>query len=129
MVLTRSGSQNESTEVLMKARLLILGFVLLAFGVFSTFVVVNHGYTGFIELALSSQWGMQVFLDLVIALVLFSSWMIPDAKRRGISPWPYFVGILALGSIGALAYLVHRTLREVPSASLRGAPPRTHAPR
>ncbi len=36
---------------------------------------------------------------------------VPDAKRRGISPWPYFAVTLVAGSIGILAYLVARELR------------------
>ena len=91
-------------------QLTVLGSMLVAFTLFTALVVVNHGYTGFIDLALGSQWGAQVFLDLVISLVLFTSWMIPDAKKQGISPWPHLIVILGAGSIGALTYLVHRQL-------------------
>ena len=54
----------------------------------------------------------QMLLDLVIALVLFTFWMFPDARKNGIPAWPYFLLILTLGSIGALAYLTHRGLRQ-----------------
>ena len=73
---------------------------------------MNHGYTGFIELALAGGWGAQMFIDLVIALLLFTIWMVPDARERGIPFVPYVLAILATGSVGALAYLVHRTLKE-----------------
>lgn len=49
-----------------------------------------------------------MFVDLVIALLLFATWMRDDAASEGLPFWPYFLVILLAGSIGALAYLVHR---------------------
>ena len=95
----------------MNNRLTALVLTLLAFGVYSTFVVVQHGYFGFIELALAEPWGGQMFLDLVIALALFMTWMIRDARERSITAWPFVVVTLALGSIGALLYLAVREVR------------------
>ena len=109
----------------MNARTLAYGAVLVAFTVFSVIVVLGHGYLGFIELALDSQWGMQVFVDLVIALVLFTNWMVPDAKKHRISPWPYLALILTLGSIGALAYMLHRSTKTVPNEVPNGDVVRT----
>lgn len=96
----------------MKIRLFSLITVFAAFTVYTAVVVVSHGYTGFIELAFAGGWGAQVFLDLCIALVLFTFWMVPDARSRDIPFVPYVVAILTTGSVGALAYLVHRTLKE-----------------
>lgn len=95
----------------MKPRMIALALVFVAFVGFSTLVVVNHGITGLFDV-LAHQWGQQIFTDLVIALVLFSMWMFRDAKKRGIPALPYFVLILASGSIGALAYLMHRTAKS-----------------
>ena len=96
----------------MNLRLFSLIAVLAIFSVDSAGVVLEHGYFGFIELAQREPWALQVLIDLVIALVLFASWMLPDARRKGITAWPYLPVIATLGSIGALAYLVHRTLRQ-----------------
>lgn len=104
-------------EVTMKLRLFSLITAFLAFAIYTTMVVLDHGYTGFMELAMTGGWAMQVFIDLCIALILFAIWMLGDAKERGIPGWPYFVAILATGSVGALAYLVHRTVRESNQAS------------
>lgn len=101
----------------MNKRLAALALTLLAFGVYSTFIVVQHGYFGFLELALAEPWGGQMFLDLVIALSLFIAWMVRDARSRGMTPWPFIVVTLALGSIGALLYLVAREVRQ-PRAAL-----------
>ncbi len=104
----------------MKLRTFFVIAVFAAFTIYTTIVVVNHGYTGFIELALAEAWGAQMFIDLVIALTLFLIWMVPDAKDRGI-PWlPYAAAILGTGSVGALGYLVHRSLKEDGSVA-RGA--------
>ena len=99
-------------EVLMKLRLFSVIAVFAAFSIYTAIVVLNHGYTGFLELALTGGWGAQVFIDLCIALVLFTIWMVPDAREHGIPAWPYFLAILTTGSVGALAYLVHRTAKE-----------------
>lgn len=96
----------------MKLRLFSVITVFAAFTIYTAIVVMNHGYTGFIELAMTGGWGAQVFIDLCIALVLFTIWMVPDARERGIPFAPYVLLILTTGSVGALAYLVHRTLRE-----------------
>ncbi len=82
--------------------------VLLAFTAFSSWVVVERGYFGFLTLARDDAWGLQVLLDLVIACVLYARWMIRDARERGLPSAPYLVLMVFLGSIGALAYLVHR---------------------
>jgi hypothetical protein len=99
-------------EVPIKLRLFSLIAVFAAFSIYTAIVVVNHGYTGFIELALTGGWGAQVFIDLCIALTLFLVWLVPDAREHGISAWPYAVAILTTGSVGALAYLVHRTAKD-----------------
>lgn len=96
----------------MNLRLFSVLAVFAAFTIYTTMVVLDHGYTGFIELAMTGGWAAQVFIDLCIALILFAVWMIPDARERGIPAWPYFLAILTTGSVGALAYLVHRTAKE-----------------
>ena len=108
----------------MKLRLFSIVAVFAAFTIYTTIVVLNHGYTGFLELALTGGWGAQVFVDLIIALILFAIWMVPDAREHSIPAWPYFLAILTTGSVGALAYLVHRTAKEESIAPS----PTTHSP-
>lgn len=103
----------------MSARLglLVFGIVLLVFGTWTGIIVAHHGYTGFLVLAMEEPWGGQMFVDLVIALVLFAVWMRADAAQEQLPFWPYFVAILTTGSIGALAYLVHRCARRLPASA------------
>jgi protein-S-isoprenylcysteine O-methyltransferase Ste14 len=108
----------------MKFRLFSVTAAFAAFSIYTAIVVVNHGYTGFLELALTGGWGAQVFIDLCIALILFTIWMVPDAREHAIPAWPYFLAILTTGSVGALAYLVHRTAKEQSiSPSTKGTVP------
>ena len=84
--------------------------VLLAdFVALTAYAVYYHGYLAFFELHAMNAIQIQIFTDLVIALSLFLVWMLRDARERGISPAPYVVLILTLGSIGALAYLIRRS--------------------
>lgn len=96
----------------MNARLALLTLVLLAFTAHTALVVAQHGYTGFLSLAWSEAWAGQMLVDLAIALALFAGWLVGDARARGIAAWPYLLLIATTGSIGALAYLAHRTLRD-----------------
>jgi len=96
----------------MKSRTFLLLAVFAAFAIYSTIVVIDHGYTGFLALPMAGGWGAQVFIDLCIALTLFILWMVPDARDRGLPSAPYVIAILTTGSVGALAYLVHRSVKE-----------------
>lgn len=106
----------------MKFQSFFLIVVFALFAGYTALVVVEHGYTGFIDLAMTGGWALQVFIDLCIALVAFIVWMLGDARQRGIPGWPYAIAILGTGSVGALAYLVHRSFREAPAPSPTPAP-------
>jgi hypothetical protein len=82
--------------------------VLVPFFGWSSLVIVEHGYFGFVTLSLREPWALQMLLDLSISLFVVGMWMRKDAQARGINPWPYLLLMPFLGSIGALFYLVHR---------------------
>ncbi|HEU4406128.1 MAG TPA: hypothetical protein VFS43_12755 [Polyangiaceae bacterium] len=85
----------------------------LAFTAYSLTVVATQGLGALIPSHLSDGsfgWPMQVFTDLVLMAVGFLVLAAPDARRRGITLWPYVLATLALGSIGMLAYYVRRGL-------------------
>jgi hypothetical protein len=83
-----------------------IGLVLLAFADLNAYVLWQHGFAGFWELATANSATIAVMVDLVIALSFVSYWMWRDARRRGVSFAPYLVLTAALGSIGPLLYLV-----------------------
>lgn len=92
--------------------------VLADFVALTAYAVYYHGYLAFFDLHATNAIGVQVFTDLIIALGLFSLWMVRDAREHGISPVPYLLLILTLGSIGALAYLIRRFRDERESTTV-----------
>lgn len=106
---------------------ILLVTVLAAFTLFSVYAIEGTGYFGLLAPHFESAGGLQVLLDLVIALSLVLVWMYQDSKARGTAFLPYLVLTLTLGSIGPLLYLVRRAFsaRE-PAAALRTAA-REHA--
>ncbi len=104
----------------MNARLVVLVAVLAGFSALTAHAFVTVGYFGVFDYELATVAGRQVLIDLVIACSLILLWMIGDARERGL-PWlPYAALTLALGSIGPLAYLIHRELAPARrSASVR----------
>ena len=85
----------------------VLG-VIVGFGLLTIVPIYQYGYFGLFSLALANSATVQVSVDLVIALALFMLWMWPDAKKRDISPVPYVIITLVLGSFGPLLYLFRR---------------------
>lgn len=102
----------------------LIGFVLVDFTVLTAWILGQYdwSYLGFLRDAHSTLAGVQVLIDLVIALTLFLVWMWSDAKRRGISPLPYLVATLFLGSIGALLYLLRTGGSEATEPAARPVP-------
>lgn len=70
------------------------------------YALLDVGYIGILDYHRHSSAGWQVFTDLVIALVLVLSFLIPDARANGRNPWPWVIGTLFTGSIAPLLYLV-----------------------
>lgn len=92
--------------------------VLIPFSIFTTELILEQGYFGFVTLALREKWGMQMLIDLSISLFFAGWWIRRDARERGL-PWiPYLVLLPILGSPAALAYLCHRVLCERTSSSV-----------
>ncbi len=89
-------------------RLVSLIVLFVVFTGWSLSVVASQGFTGFLTLSAREPWAAQMLVDLTISLLVAWSWLRPDARARGINPWPYLLATLPLGSIAVLAYLIHR---------------------
>jgi hypothetical protein len=94
----------------MSAKLLVLIAVLVGFSVQTAHALVTLGYVGFFEQLLGTLAGRQATVDIVIACSLVLFWLVDDARARGRAWLPYAALTLVLGSIGPLAYLIHREL-------------------
>lgn len=96
---------------------LILWFVLIDFGLFTSYVVWEVGYLGIWQAGMGSIGAWQVLLDLVIACLLIGGWMLKDSRQRGINPWPWLVATLFVGTIAPLLYLLVREYSVKPVSS------------
>lgn len=90
----------------MDTRRILAIAILIPFTLLTAYAVMEVGYLGIFDYHRHSPAGWQVFVDLVIALVLVLTWLVPEAQRNGQSPWPWIALTLALGSFGPLLYLV-----------------------
>lgn len=61
--------------------------LLVPFALLTLYAVQQVGYVGIFDYHRHSPAGWQVFADLVIALILVLSWLIPEARRAGRNPW------------------------------------------
>jgi hypothetical protein len=89
-------------------RLLILVVVFTLFTGWSLTVVESQGLFGFLTLSAREPWAAQMLIDLSISLFIAWSWLRVDAREKGIVAWPYIAATVGVGSIGVLAYLIHR---------------------
>ena len=90
----------------MNMQRVLLIVILFAFMALTVLALIQHGVAGIFDHQFGNLAGMQVFIDLVIALVLFLVWMWRDARIAGRNPWPWTLLTLVTGSIGPLIYLI-----------------------
>lgn len=74
-------------------------------------------FLGIFAVAVAGPGEMQVFADLAVALSLLMPFLVADARRSGVNPWPWVLGTALLGSISPLAYFLWRDFagQSVPS--------------
>lgn len=84
----------------------LAGFALVDLMAINVYAAYHYGLVGFLREAASSLAGIAVLADLAIAIGLIAVWMWNDARKRGISPLPYLITSLFLGSVGPLAYVL-----------------------
>ena len=89
---------------------LLVDFV--AFTGQTMYVLYEYGMS-WIPVVFENAVSTLVMVDLTIALSMVLGWVYFDAKKRGVSPWPYIVLTLATGSMGTLLYIL---VRERPGA-------------
>jgi len=106
----------------MNGKRLLIGLVLADFTALTAWAVYQHGFVGFLEPVTMNAAGMQIGIDLVIALSLVTIWMWRDATARGVSVIPYVLLTVTLGSIGPLVYLFNRERQAAPAGASVMAP-------
>lgn len=97
----------------MNGKVLLIGSIFLAFTAYTIWAVLEVGYVGLLMNPEPRIGGfpigpLQIGLDLIIMAVVALGWVIRDARKLGINPWPYVLITLPTGSIGVLLYLLRR---------------------
>ncbi len=88
----------------MERNLAIVGLLIL--GVISVLALAEGGLAGFL-VGITHSWAtVQIYVDLVIAIVFLIVWMWRDANKKGLNPWPWIVLALVIGSFSPLIYLI-----------------------
>jgi hypothetical protein len=95
-------------RIAMNVRKMLLWFVLVDFAALTTWSLWQVGYVGIWQAGLASPGALQVLADLGISVGLVCTWMIADARRRGVVAWPWVTATLLLGSLAPLLYLIRR---------------------
>jgi hypothetical protein len=92
----------------MNKKQIALAIVLADHVALTAYAIAQYGFVGLFAAALANAATIQVFADLTIALSIVVAWMWQDAREQDISPIPYALLTLGLGSIGPLLYLIRR---------------------
>jgi hypothetical protein len=71
----------------------------------SLFAVISEGLFGFWTEHTRNIWGVQIWFDLLLAISIALTFLIPEARRVGMRPLPWIILILCTGSIGILAMM------------------------
>ena len=87
-----------------RTKLIAIG-MLIPFSALTVYALIDVGFAQIFTTQLSTSGGLQIWFDLLIAIVLILMWMVPDARRTGRRAWPYVVLALVAGSFGPLLYL------------------------
>ncbi|MEO1733689.1 MAG: hypothetical protein AAFR45_08700 [Pseudomonadota bacterium] len=74
-----------------------------AFTLWTGAAVLAEGLFGFWDNHVQSLWGIQVWVDLLIAIAIGWSFLAPRARQVGMSPWPWLAFTGCTGCIGLTA--------------------------
>ena len=82
--------------------------VLVLFAGFTLVALAMDGLVGIVH-AITYNWmSVQIFIDLVLAVVVLDIWIHRDARASGKNPWPWLVASLISGMFSPLIYFLAR---------------------
>lgn len=87
------------------------------FLLWSVAAVILEGPTGFWSLHTRNLWGNQIWFDLLFAVSVALTFMVPRARSLGMHTAPWVLFVLATGSIGLLAMCARIIQLEARKAS------------
>ncbi|MGE0041245.1 MAG: hypothetical protein AB7H88_09520 [Vicinamibacterales bacterium] len=97
---------------------LLTAFTAALFSGLTGFVLVEHGYAGFVDWAMYNSATRLMLLDIVILATIVLGFIWRDARAAGRRFWPYAVLTAGFGSIGPLLYFLARGPRRRSGAAV-----------
>ena len=98
-----SAAPNRSTQQI------LLVVVLVLFGAFTAVALAVDGIVGILHAITFNLVSIQIFVDLLLAVLVIDSWVFRDARSRCRNPWPWMVASLVTGMFAPLIYLLTRS--------------------
>jgi len=98
-----------------------LALLFIDFMALSAWATWEVGYFGIFAVAASGPGEAQVFADLCVALTFGCAWMVGDARKRGVTVWPWLLAVPFLGSIPVITYAVAREFLPAPAPQATSA--------
>ena len=87
---------------------IIVGVILTGFTILTIPAVFIDGQAGTIA-AITYNWAsLQIYVDLVLAVLVICVWMHQDATVSGRNPWPWIAAAFVVGMFSPLVYLLTR---------------------
>ena len=80
--------------------------VLIPFTALTAMAIVSDGTNGFPAAITYSLTSLQIWVDLVIAMLFWCAWVIRDAKASGRNGLPWVIAALLFGAFAPLLYMV-----------------------
>ena len=79
---------------------------LIPFAALTILAMVADGTNGFPNAITYNLISLQIWLDLVLAMVIWCAWLVPEARAAGRNPWPWIVGALIFGAFVPPIYII-----------------------
>ncbi len=80
--------------------------ILVPFSVLTVWSVIADGTGGFPAAITHNYTSLQIFFDLVIAMIFWCAWVLKDARKHGRNGWPWVIAGLIFGAFSPLIYMV-----------------------
>jgi hypothetical protein len=119
-VLTTSGIAFQSSDVRPKATWAFPAILCALFTAWSLYTAMMEGPTGFWPEHNRNLWGYQIWFDLLLAIGIGWTLIVPRAREQGMRLFPWLALILLTGCIGVSAMFARLLFLEGRSRAVAG---------
>ena len=87
--------------------------IIVPFTILTVWAFVDDGSGGFSRAISYNLSSLQIWIDLIIAMLIWCAWVLKDAKENGRTGWPWAIAGLIFGAFSPLIYMI--VLRRWPA--------------